>query len=445
MSFFNTFSKPIKNYLGKNPPSTEVEPISIDKLSTQGSIARWGDNNKFPQDLDEKLKNSISMEAGIQSLTEFGCGIRLSTYFREADASGKLVRYPVHYQPFEDFREEYAFEEVYLQRAFYNFWRYGNTFCELSIGADRKIIRLFTKDSPYCRISTLNPNTGLSEKLFISAQWTNRSFGDSDISGFEDLKKKNLIDEIPLIDYRDPLAYIRRSQSNRLGWHIKDYSPGNPYYGQSPWYPILENGWLDIETSAPKLLKAYYNNLITIAQHIELNIDFISTEIDNWDSLTSDEKTKALTEMQERIESHLVGGDQSFKTLFSQFRVGKGGDIESSIRINDIKNPMRDSNVLNDLKYASTVAQTALRIDDSLTGNKSTGSLEADAGSEKRMAGNLLNARLEPVRKQILFPLVMTKRTNDWDPRLEFVLEFDYLMTTDKSFTGKSSAPIPSN
>jgi len=304
-------------------------------------------------------------------------------------------------------------------------------------------LRLFTKDSPYCRISTLNPSTGLSEYLHISSQWATRSYADNDPTILDSLRAEKLLDTIPLIDYRDPIEYIRRSKATRLGWHIKDYSPGNPYYGQSPWYPIIENGWLDIETSAPSLLKSYYQNLITIAQHIELNLDFISTEIDNWDSLDSKEKEKALTELQQRIEESLVGGDKAYKTLFSQFRTGNKGDIESSIKINEIKNPMRDSNVLGDLKYASTVVQSALRIDDSLTGNKSTGSLEADAGSEKRMAGNLLNARLEPVRKQLLYPLVMTKHINNWDPRLEFVLEFDYLMTTDRSASGKLPTPPP--
>jgi hypothetical protein len=435
-STINGFKRTIKNYIGTAPASTETEPTLESQLALQTPVAPWGKSNNFPKEIDDKLKKSTSMESGFQTLTEFSAGIQLNTYFRETDSEGKSVRYQVYYQPFEEFRESYPFEEVYLQRAFYNFWRYANAFVELSLDANNKIVRLFSKDSPWCRLSTINPKIGLSEHLYISAQWPTAGLSKIDQGTLDRLMKSKLMDQIPLIDYRNPIEYIKKSKPNRLAWHIKDYSPGNPYYGQSSWYPILENGWIDVEANAPKLLKSYYDNLITIARHIELNEDWVKSEIEDFDNLADKDKIDAITKIQEGVEEHLTGSGNAFKTLFTMFRYGQQGAIENQIKINDISNPIREANVIADLKYASSIVQQALRIDDSLTGNKTTGSLEADAGSEKRHAGNLLNARLAMVRKQILYPLIMMKNVNEWDPRLEFQLEWDVLVTADKSLSG---------
>lgn len=437
----NVVHHSISNYVATEPISTEVNPTPQKEQNRIASgIAPWGKDNKFPTELDSLLEHSPDMESGFQSLTEFASGIRLSTSYAEMKG-GELSISPCIDPDFEDFRTNYNFEEAYLQRAFYNYFRYANVFAEFSLNTDKMVSRIFTKDSPWGRISTLNKSTGISDSLFLSSEWDTLGYSGLTESRINELVGNKSIDKIPLIDYRNPIDFIRKAKDYRLGWHIKDYSPGNAYYGQSPWYPILYNGWLDIAKSAPSLLQAYYKNLFSGGQHVELDEDWVKQECGgkDFDNLSTDEKKKRITNFQLDFEKKLVGAPNSFKTIFSFFRKGPRDTTDHQIKINPIINPSKDGKIIDDLKYASSICQSALRMDDSLTGNKTTGSLEADAGSEKRMAGNLLNARLAPVRNQILYPLTIIKKINKWDPRLQFNIEWNYLVTTDQSKSGQMS------
>jgi len=426
-----------KNYQAKTPNSTETEPNKITTLAKLGVVAPWGTKNDFPTFLDKQLENSIDMESGFQTLTEFTYGLRIATYIEEME--GKTpIRRQVYNDQFEEFKENYNFNEVYLQRAFYNFFRYANTFIELSF-ENGKIDRIFTKDSPFCRISTLDKKKGLSEWMYQSAQW-GTNFRIDDEKTLQKYISDGLLSRIPLIDYRNPIKFIqdRGNKNVLLGWHIKDYSPGDPYYGKSPWYPILTNGWLDIASSAPDLLKSYYQNLITIARQVDINIGFFEDTIEGWSSLEPSAQKKALVELQESIEENLTGSDKAFKTLFTQSRL-VNGQQESMYKITSIDNPIKDNSVINDLQYSASMVNTALRIDPSIIGAKTDGSLESDAGSEKRTANNLLHQRLSMVRDQILYPLTILKKINGWDPKLKFNIEVQYQQTTDVAKTGQTT------
>ena len=440
MSYIGTAVRSIKNYIASNPVSTEVEPTKKDELPQLGIVAPWGKNNYFPEELDAKLATSLDMESGFQTLTEFCYGLRIATYKETADANGNYVRKPIYYQPFEDFKEAYNFNEIFLQRALYNFFRYANVFFEFSFDSAGKIVRIFTKDSPYCRISTLNPSKGTSEWLFQSAQWKASHVKFNDLLSLQSLEKEGLMSKIPLIDYRNPIDSAKKLSEKHtlLGYHIKDYSPGDAYYGKSPWYPILSNGLLDIAQSAPSMLQSYYSNLITIGWHFEVNIDYLKATVKNWDQLDPEKKAEHFKKVQTDLDNCATGSDKAYKSFFSQFAYDNNGQIQSQLKIHQLQNPNKDNTVITDLQYVNSTVASALRLDASLTGDKSGGSKEADAGSEKRLANNLLNQRLNMVRDQVLYMLTIIKHVNQWDASLRFAIEVDYHETLDKNPQGKT-------
>lgn len=440
INFIGTKTKEIFNYLASQPASTEVEPLKAHELSQKGLVAPWGTNNFFPEELDAKLATSLDMESGFQTLTEFCYGLRIATYKEEAGANGEYTRTPVYYQPFEDFKEAYNFNEIFLQRALYNFFRYANVFFEFSFDSSKKITRIFTKDSPYCRISTLNPEKGLSDWLFQSAQWKSAQVKFSDLESLKTLENQKLLSKIPLIDYRNPISSATELAKTHdlIGYHIKDYSPGDAYYGKSPWYPILTNGLLDIAQTAPSLLKSYYSNLITIGWHFEVNVDYLKATIKNWDQLTPDKKAEHFKQIQTDLDKCATGSDMAYKSFFSQFAYDQNGNIQHQLRINQLQNPNKDNTVIKDLQFVNSTVASALRLDASLTGDKSGGSKEADAGSEKRLANNLLNQRLNMVRDQILYMLTIVKGVNQWDKSIRFAIEVDHHETLDKNPQGKT-------
>ncbi len=425
----------IRNYLATAPHSTEVDPVKKTDRVNQGAVAKWGPLNLFPIDLDNKIALSAELEAGIQTLTEFTYGNRIATYIEEKGPNGQLIRKEVVSDEFELWKEKYNFNEIYYQRAIYNFFRYANVFIEFSFDED-KISHLFTKDAPYCRISTIDPKKGLSHWMYQSSEWGNTMNVTNEEAALGYIKSGDL-SRIPLIDARNPIEFIKKREKNiLLGYHIKDYSPGSAYYGQSPWYPLLNNEWLDIAAKAPAMIKAYYENLITVARHVEINSEYISSVIQGHTPNSEEAKT-ILTDLQKSIEANLTGADKAFKTIFSQFGYDQVGKEISQYKITTLENPNKDSSILKDIQHVNSVIASTLRLDSSLIGGRSDGSKEADAGSEKRQASNLLQQRQEMVRQQILYPLTIVKHVNQWDSRIRFGVVTNQLETTDYAPDGK--------
>lgn len=433
------YARKIKNVVATNPNSTEVDPYSKNSTILPGAIAPWGHDNQFPKYLDAKIECSIDMESGIQSLTEFCYGQRIVTYIEEMQGND-LIRRHVLDDNFERFRENYNLEEVYYQRALYNFFRYANTFTELSFDeSGKKIDRIFTKDAPWCRISTMDKKSGLSGWLYQSSEWDTIPINHNEDTLLSKIKDGKM-SRMPIIDYRDPIGFIQKRDKNiLLGWHIKDYSSGDPYYGKSSWYPLLKNGWIDIAAAAPGMLLSYYKNLITIARHIEINVGYFEQHIEGWKDLDMTKKKEAMEELQKKIDEHMTGEENAYKSLFSQFRKLPNNEIEHQLIINDVTNPVKDSSIIKDLQYSNAIIQSAMRIDSSLIGGKADGSKEADAGSEKLKAANLLQQRLQMVRNQILYPFTIIKNINGWDSRLKFAIETDIQETTNVAPSGKTS------
>jgi hypothetical protein len=431
----------ISNYLAKGPYSTETEPLKELHIPLKGTVAKWGDDNLFPDFLDNQISKSIDLEAGIQTQAEFAYGQRVATYIEEMGADGNLIRKEVIDADFEAWKEKYNFNEMYLQRAEYNYFRYANVFVEFSFDDKGQITHLFTKDAPYCRISTLNKDTGVSDYLYQSAQWNSSMVLDGDEAAAAFIQK-GLLSRFPLIDNRNPIGFIeKRKAANKktiiLGYHIKDYSPGDAYYGKSSWYPLLNNEWLRIAAKAPALIEAYYSNGVTVRNVVKMNMDYFESSIEGWSKLDIDEQRKHIEELQESVEANLAGADKAYKTLFVQSARGQNNEVEYQYEIESLANPNKDSTILSDIQHISSVINKALRLDSSLVGGKADGSKEADAGSEKRVASNLLQQRNEVVNQQILYPLTIVKHINGWDKRLKFGMVTERHETLDKNPAGK--------
>jgi hypothetical protein len=436
----NTFRN-ISNYLTKSSISVTTEPLKKADLNKKKFVAPWGITNNFPKELDDKIAHSEGLETGFQTLTDFAYGLRIATYQQTVDENGNFAYKRVIVPAFEEFMQEYNFKDLYLGRAIYNFFRYANVFVEFTV-FQGKIIRLFTKDAPFCRVSSIDPKLGVSTHMLESAQWADLK--EASFDKLKEYEKAQLLHMIPLIDQRNPIVSIQElaKKNSILGYQIKDYSPGDPYYGQSPWYPILSNGWLDILRDTPNKIKAYYSNLITLAFEIGIDIDFVKETTPDWDKLGEKEKRKVFEDLQQKIDDYLSGADKSYKSIFYQKRMN-GQAEQKMLTINSLENKNRDSTILKDAQHLNAVLNSALRIDNALNNSQHTGSAEADSGSEKTKANNLLQLRLAPIRDQILYPLYLLKKINNWgDHSIHFVIESDIQTTTDINITGKETQPM---
>jgi len=437
-----TAKRKISNYLSPSTDgawsSVSTEPLPDDKIGSKSYIADWGTSNNFPLELDDKIKFSENFETGFQDLTEMTYALGLTTYKRVLDEEkGVWKIVPWYFPEFDAFVKSYSFNEEYLEKAIYSFYRYANTFVEFVVDKDGKVLRLFVQDAPFCRVSTLNPQTGVSDWAFTFANW--KKYRLATESTIDTLLKdsKKLLNRIRMINRKDPINFIKNNASKytNMLWHIKDYSPGDVYYGKSPWYPILDNGWLDLSKSLPSAIKNSYANEMSISKHVEYDLKYFEDNIPNYKNLGKSEQKKAKEAFQKSIEDHLIGEGNENKVVFTPFQY-INGDKKSAIIINDIKNTSKNNTSINDSYHLNATIKNALRMDDSLTNSKNTGSKEADSGSEKKQASNLLQLRVQLLRDKLIYPMEMIKQLNNWDKDMIFGFNSQMMVSTDIAKTG---------
>lgn len=396
-------------------------------------IFPWGDNNQFPLELDDKIKNSDSIESGLQTLTELAYGMGIQPYIEKV-VDGKISIEPVVSGPVVEWLEENNIREEYLEKAFYNFFRYGNVFPQLGFSKEGKCNLLVATDTPFCRMERVDTGSLLVENIYVSDQWsTNMLKNESDFKGLEKYLKK-----VPLInktDWKNSIKKLLESKKNNLlMWHIGDYTPGTRYYSEAPWFPLLNNGIVDTDKYTGQKMKAYYDKAMNLIYHIEINADYIKKKCNGDESLENQEKV--LNEIHETIDTNLVGAENAFSSIITVFNNYMNGDAVSNVKIKVLDNPINNATVIKDMQSIAARINSALRIDDAIINAKTSGSMEADSGSEKKNALNSHNTRMTLTRDKILFPLYIIKHINQWDPNIKFGIKTTQLTSLDKNPTG---------
>jgi len=421
----NKFVTALGNLALKVLPNKEKD----DKL--RQPIFPWGENNQFPYELDEKIKNSDSIESGLQTLTELAYGLGIQPY-KEVVVDGEISIEPIVSGPVVEWLEENNIGEEYLEKAFYNFFRYGNVFPQLGFSKDGKCNLLVATDTPFCRMERVDPSTRTIKNIHVSDQWQTNCLKNA--ADFD--KLKNYLKKVPLInknDWKTSIAELSKS-NNLLMWHIGDYTPGTRYYADAPWFPLLNNGIVDTDKYTGQKMKAYYDKAMNLIYHIEINQDYIVQKCDGDNSIENQEKV--LSEIHESIDDNLVGAENAFSSIITTFYKSIGGDPVSNVKINVLENPINNSTVIKDMQSIAARINSALRIDDAIINAKTSGSFEADSGSEKKNAMNSHNARMALLRHKILFPLTIIKHVNKWDQNIKFGIKTTEIKSLDKNPTG---------
>lgn len=396
----------------------------------------WGADNQFPYYIDQMLKPSDSMESALQTLTELSYGMGVQVYRKKVD-NGKLVKEPIVNGPAVEFLEKNNITEEYLEKAFYNFHRYGNAFPQFRLDKN-KITGLFCSDSPWCRLEKVNPRNSLIEHVFISDQWNTTEFRNA--KGVIDKKYEEYFTKLKLINrytWENDIKRLMKSD-NFVMWHIADYTPGERYYGCAPWFPILDNGILETDALTGLKLKAYYDKAMNITYHFEVSSEYLLQLCDG--DTSPENQRKIRDKIQETLDTQLSGAENSYTSILTtMIRDPRTQEMMSNLRIKVLDNPITNSSIIKDTQLVASRIKNATRLDDALVNAKTTGSLEADSGSEKKSAMDTTNLRMTLLRNKILFPLYMIKHINGWDADIEFGIITKQLETLDKNPTGSAT------
>jgi hypothetical protein len=428
-----TVKKFIKTFtIGAGHVRSFVLP-NIDKEKNMPQpIFKWGANNNFPDELDKKIEMSDNIESGLQSLTELAFGLGIQVYKNEL-VDGKIVKTPVIKGPAVDFIRNNNVAEEYLEKAFYNFFRYGNAFASLRRDMRGQVNGLFVYDAPWCRLEKVNQSSLLVENVYVSDQWNTVELR----SLTEFSKYKKYVSKIANINRYNWESFFKNNKDQFVCWHIADYTPGTRYYGEAPWYPLLRNGIIETDKQTGERFKAYYNKSMSIMYHIEVLDAYIKHKCKGDESI--DNQEKVIQDIQQKMDGYLVGSENSYSSIVTTMFRDASGEQQSAIKINVLKNPMDNNSTIKDTQLIASRINNALRIDDAIINSKISGSKEADSGSEKKNALNSHNTRMALIREKILFPLYMIKKINGWDADIEFGIKVTELESLDKNSTGQKT------
>lgn len=408
----------------KNDKSTRpTSPVVDDFTVKNGKVARWGDDNLFPQTVIRESSSNTIIPPTLGKKTEllYSGGI-YTAMFQDVDDLGNEKVKPVYYQPFEDFKRQTNFTR-YLIESITDFYWFYNVFPELILSKDRsKIVGISTQEASYCRWQIQNPSNGLVEYCYINASWENfKSEGDKYTS------------VVPVLDpYFDAIGNLRDMGEHKVIYPVSYPTPGKTYYQLAHWNGARSSGWLDVAQSIPKFKKYLFENQITLKYHIQIPSSFWEWKYPDWVSMPLKERKDKIDEELKRFEEVMTGTDGSFKSLFSSYIADQDGKEYGKWIVTELGTKNNSDLYIEDSAEASSHLLYALGVDPTLVGYSIGKGMGAGSGSDKREAFNMYQNLCQLHRDIILEPLNFIRDYNGWDPKLRFLFRYGELKTADK-------------
>ena len=420
------------------PPKNEIRQVNNSNyraIYQSQPILFWGEDNLFPQKLEAAAKKCGIALQGLSRLTEATINQGIFTYkvLEEVGPDQQLVKIVLD-KDFDKFNKFNKLHTHYLPQAAYDYWKYGIIFPVYKIDSTGTVLtRLISYRSKDCRLSKRNPDTGDIDYLYVSAQWSNNPknlIADGDIP--DELKgwvfKFDLLDEWQTAERMQ--AMVKTKRTFDFAQMLKH--PSSEYdYGSQPWHSVYFNKWLNIACSVPEMKERLFMYAMTINYMIGVDEDYFETvygaEFRNW---SADKKKEKVIELQKAIEKNVVGKDNSYKSIFFQFRTLTDGSLKRNMILEVIDNKMREGGNLIDNLQANAEIATAMGVNPSLLGTSAMGEkASTGSGSNIREALLDLSSRIRLHRDIILDPLNTVRDFNGWDPDLKFGFK-DYILNT---------------
>jgi hypothetical protein len=394
----------------------------------QSDIAIWGSNNLLPQEMWKDIENTGVLGAGIETKVRIAIGSGpLPAKIVDIDSNGQEILEFVNDQRIKDFMEMSNFKtDSYALCK--DLLALGNAFDQVMLSADRKEILGFKRaDASDCRFSKQSPKTKRSEQVIMSSDWS--QYNTTTLDAAKDNEHSAVL---PLLDKQFPYYdLIQRKSGENFMLSYQYPLFGRKYYALPLWYAARV--WVKMAQGIPDLKKAMINNQITLNYLVEIHPKFWETYSPAYSTANPEEKKKTQEEFYDKVEKYLVGGENSYKSLFTTSIIDVEGKIEPGIKITQVDGKgIPEGKMLVDSAAANSEILFAMMINPALIGADTPG------GPYSGGAGSGSNIREEYLKQVMLMEVEriiiarrfdLVKRYNKWDPDL--VLRFpNKVMTT---------------
>lgn len=434
-------------------------PAPVRKVINALDIAPWGEDNRFPQNIEKLLAFSgVAKETlNFKLKALWGNGIvygKVKDYQEDGTEVFEIAK-PGTYPEIDRFMRRAKIRRFYLE--FLQDWVwFGNCFPEVIFdNQGKKAVDLIHQESCDIRLQNMDER-GQIKYAFLSKIWglANDQFSRFDpnrkISGLLEnanaLQEDNkFIKKIHCLDMYSPVENARELLDGALKERkfksailpVQYPSPNKTYYQLPAWDGARLSGWIEIAGKIPSMFKAMYNNQFNIKYHIEIPENYFERTygVELWNAW--DEPTKKLKkkEVLKKMDDVLSGSENAYKAFVSYYITDAvTGKEYGQIKITQIENK---TNIDKDLMTGATANSEimfAMGVNPDVVGAGIPGGAYGGnkGGSNIREGYLIYTSSLSLERQVILEPLYFVKDMNEWPEDLEFRIRDKQLTTLDK-------------
>lgn len=422
--------------------SSKNEPIVTDVIlhteDEDGKVAAWGPNNDFPQKLLEQIRLNGAALSGLRvsRKAHYGSGFILAKQSSDDNGKRKIETVSI---------SDYPEINLFWKRSqMKRFWRetiadleyFAIAFPEYILSKDyKKINRVKRQKAAHCRFELMDESTRSIKHVYISTKWADGVSIDS-----------QYVDKVQLIDSywsaEEVKEYCKKHKIRKFIRPIFYPLIDESYYPKAEWQSILNNDWLKIANSIPKVKKAEIDDTININYHIQVFEEYFERKYkDEWDTFDVDKKDEIRDSFLKELDDSLSGPENGGKSIMSLIYKDDTGTPQPGLKIEALDRVKSDGNHLQDTSAGNQEILTAIGVDPSLIGaGIPGGKLGAGSGSDKQQAWFILTAMMKTNRETTLEHYDFLQDYNEWDENLIGAFEDTVLTTLDKNPTGKEKA-----
>lgn len=415
----------------KKPTST------IDKDTVTKDYIPWGDGNDFPQTVIEDVDKSPGLGTMFdkQANLLYSAGLEWGKLKKDSKGNEYLEPLPENIDQEIMLWCKRSNINRYLIEASTDLYWFSNVFPEIVLSRDKsKIAQICVQAAEECRWGKQNPNTGLIDFCYISANWPSATIDNPHTK------------KLPVIDpYYNAADYLREKSNSGSNFNyiypLNYASPGKKHYQLAAWNSIRESGWLEIALLVPKFKKALLENQSTIKYHIKVSDKYWKFKYEDFDRKTKEQRTEIMRKEIDSIQKLISGAEKTGNNFWSMFYsdIPQLKDLDL-VKLEPIDDKIKSGQYLEEGKDASIYTMSAIGLHPALVGTMPNNGL-GGAGSNIREAYNLHILTNKSRQDLILEPLnLLVVEYNGWGVDTVFRFKNQFMTTLDTGTETSSKA-----
>jgi hypothetical protein len=412
---------------GPNAKKTEVKEEKFDVHSTKYTV--WGDNNRYPQEYLSEIQKSTLIPRLLDTRANLHFAEGIYPYRLRTTDQGKFYKEFVQDPRIRRFWRLNRMN-IQMSRLITDYEYWGMGVVELILSNDRNVVnRVFHHDMSKVRFAHVNRDTGKCEYAFIASEWNHP--GSSNEA------------KLPLLDPDYALEQMAEQQDEyKFLYPVVKYTPGRDYYAEQPWQTAIKAGWHKVAKKVPEIKEHIFNNQMSLKYHVTIHENYWHQKFSNWPDMSAAQKKEAKEREMKAINDHLVGLENSGKSIFSGKATDRSGNEIQSLDIKVLEDQYKDGSYLPDASAANMEIAFSAGVDPSLIGLGIPGGSDLNgSGSDKRESKGVHQAQLPRDRAHVLDVCYFLSDVNGWDPdfSIEWTMMDKQLTTLDQNPTGSQN------